>query len=100
MVYYDWNIDRYGYIWAGFLHSYVDESTGKRVKFCPYIKHDLEDYADAAEDPTILNNTFFNDRALAWSSQDMLWHAGKTEGENTVSTKCVLSALLVDAYRR
>ena len=50
MVYYDWNIDRYGYIWAGFLHSYVDESTGKRVKFCPYIKHDLEDYADAAED--------------------------------------------------
>ena len=82
MVYYDWNIDRYGYIWAGFLHSYVDESTGKRVKFCPYIKHDLEDYADAAEDPTILNNTFFNDRALAWSSQDMLWHAGKTEGEN------------------
>lgn len=82
MVYYDWNIDRYGYIWAGFLHSYVDKNTGKRVKLCPYIKHDLEDYADAAEDPSILSNTFFNDRALTWSSQDMLWHAVKTEGEN------------------
>lgn len=81
MVYYDWNIDRYGYIWAGFLHSYVDKNTGKRVKLCPYIKHDLEDYADAAEDPTILNNTFFNDRAMAWSSQDMLWHACKTDDE-------------------
>ena len=80
MVYYDWNIDRYGYIWAGFLHSYVDKNTGKRVKLCPYIKHDLEDYADAAEDPTILNNTFFNDRALFLSSQDMKQHYDGSNG--------------------
>ena len=80
MVYYDWNIDRYGYIWAGFLHSYVDKNTGKRVKLCPYIKHDLEDYADAAEDPTILNNTFFNDRAMFLSTQDMKQHYDGSNG--------------------
>lgn len=63
MVYYDWNIDKFGFIWPGFLHSYIDKSTGKRTQYCAYIKHDLEDYGDAADDPEILSNTFFNDRA-------------------------------------
>ena len=67
MVYYDWNIDRLGHIWPGFVHYYIPKNgTEADATLCPYIKTDLSRYEDVAEDPRILQNTKFNDNALEY----------------------------------
>lgn len=67
MVYYDWNIDSLGHIWPGFVHYFIPKNgTEADAVLCPYIKTDLSMYDDAADDPSILKNTKFNDDGLQY----------------------------------
>ena len=60
MVYYDWNIDNYGFIWSGFLHKYEGETADQAI---PYNRVDVEGFPDVADDPEVSKGVFFNNAA-------------------------------------
>ena len=60
MVYYDWNIDNYGFIWSGFLHKYEGETADQAV---PYNRVDVEGFPDVADDTEVSKGVFFNNAA-------------------------------------
>ena len=60
MVYYDWNIDNFGFIWSGFLHKYEGETTDQAV---PYNRVDVENFPEVATDQTISDGVYFNEDA-------------------------------------
>lgn len=60
MVYYDWNIDNYGFIWSGFLHKYEGETADQAV---PYNRVDVEGFPEVATDQEISDGVYFNEDA-------------------------------------
>lgn len=60
MVYYDWNIDNFGFIWSGFLHKYEGETSDQAV---PYNRVDVEGFQEVATDQEISNGVYFNEDA-------------------------------------
>jgi hypothetical protein len=60
MVYYDWNIDNFGFIWSGFLHKFEGETTDQAV---PYNRVDVEGFPDIADDPEVSKGVYFNEDA-------------------------------------
>ena len=60
MVYYDWNIDNFGFIWSGFLHKYEGETADQAV---PYNRVDVEGFPEIADDLEVSKGVFFNNAA-------------------------------------
>lgn len=60
MVYYDWNIDNFGFIWSGFLHKYEGETADQAV---PYNRVDVENFPEVATDQKISDGVYFNEDA-------------------------------------
>ena len=60
MVYYDWNIDNFGFIWSGFLHKYEGETADQAI---PYNRVDVENFPEVASDQEISKGVYFNEDA-------------------------------------
>lgn len=70
MVYYDWNIDNYGFIWSGFLHKYEGETADQAV---PYNRVDVENFPEVATDQEISNGVYFNEDAKEIEDLDITY---------------------------